>query len=181
MDHPQSARPIQKQARQHGLVRACSRELIDPAWIFLKAGRIKRANLGLIPAVTNRASCAGWCWTARSRRRTCSASFARLIRDADGKVFLILDRLPVHRSAMVRAWLAGCEVAIEVFYLPDYSRELNPDKGVNGDLKQAVTRQEPVHSKVRLKRAAIGQMRKLPKLPDRIRGFFGHRTFRYAA
>ena len=30
---------------------------------------------------------------------------ARLVRDADRKVFLILDRLPVHRSAKVRAWL----------------------------------------------------------------------------
>src|SRR3712207_7437853 len=38
---------------------------------------------------------------------------ARLVRDADGKVFLILDRLPVHRSAKVRAWLAGREARSE--------------------------------------------------------------------
>ena len=48
---------------------------------------------------------------------------ARLVRDAEGKVFLILDRLPVHRSAKVRAWLAGREGEIEVFYLPGYSPE----------------------------------------------------------
>jgi hypothetical protein len=49
---------------------------------------------------------------------------ARLGRDAAQKVFLILDRLPVHRSAKVRAWLAGREAEIEVFYLPGYSPEL---------------------------------------------------------
>jgi hypothetical protein len=38
---------------------------------------------------------------------------ARLVRDADGKVFLILNCLPVHRSAKVRAWLAGREAEIE--------------------------------------------------------------------
>ena len=29
---------------------------------------------------------------------------------------------------------------MEVFYLPGYSPELNQDEGLNGDLKQAVTR-----------------------------------------
>ena len=91
------------------------------------------------------------------------------------------DRLPVHRSAKVRAWLAGREAEIEVFHLPPYSPDLNPDEGINGDLKQAVTRKEPARSKQQLMRAVIGHMRKLSKLPDRVRSFFGHRTFRYAA
>ena len=47
----------------------------------------------------------------------------RLIRDARRKVFLILDRLPVHRAAMVRDWLARHKAQIEVFYLPSYSPE----------------------------------------------------------
>ncbi len=75
--------------------------------------------------------------------------------------------------------MAGREAEIEVF--PGYSPELNPDEGVNGDLKQAVTRKAPARSKAQLKRAVVGHMRKLSKLPDRIRSFFGHRTFRYAA
>jgi transposase len=45
-------------------------------------------------------------------------------------VFLILDRLPVHRSALVREWLARHKAQIEVFYLPSYSPELNPDEGL---------------------------------------------------
>src|SRR3712207_4337043 len=106
---------------------------------------------------------------------------AHLVRDADGKVFLILDRLPVHRSAKVRAWLARREAEIELFYLPGYSPELHPDEGVNGDLKQAVTREEPAHSKAQLKRVVVGHMRKLSKSPQRVRSFFGHKTFRYAA
>src|ERR671914_463583 len=106
---------------------------------------------------------------------------ARLVRDAGRKVFLVLDRLPVHRSAKVRAWLAGREAEIEVFHLPGHSPEPNPDEGVNGDLKQAVTRKEPARSKAQLKRAVVGHMRKLSKSPHRVRSFFGHGTFRYAA
>jgi DDE superfamily endonuclease len=48
---------------------------------------------------------------------------ARLIRDAGGKVFLILDRLPVHRGRAVQDWLAGRRSQIEVFLLPPYSPE----------------------------------------------------------
>ena len=52
---------------------------------------------------------------------------------------------------------------------------------MNADLKQAVPRKAPARSKQQLKRAVVGHMRKLSKSPHRVRSFFGHRTFRYAA
>ena len=141
----------------------------------------RRANLGLISAVTNKGELRWMVLDGAIKAPDLLRFLARLVRDADQKVFLILDRLPVHRSAKVRDWLVGREAEIEVFYLPGYSPELNPDEGVNGDLKQAVTGKEPARSKAQLKRAAIGHMRRLSKLPDRVRSFFGHKTFRYAA
>ncbi len=70
---------------------------------------------------------------------------------------------------------------IEVVYLPSYSPELNPDEGVNADLKQAVPRKAPARSKQQLRRAAISHMRSLSKRPKRIRSIFQHQQFRYAA
>jgi transposase len=141
----------------------------------------KRAGLGLISAVTNKGELRWMVLDGAITAQGLLRFLARLIRDADQKVFLILDRLPVHRSAKVRAWLAGREAEIAVFYLPGYSPELNPDEGVNGDLKQVVTREPPARSKAQLKRAVVGPMRKLSKLPRRVRSFFRHKTFRYAA
>jgi transposase len=141
----------------------------------------KRAGLGLISAVTNKGELR-WMVLDRAVKAPDLLRFlARLVRDASQKVFLILDRLAVHRSAKVRAWLAGREAEIELCYLPGYSPELNPDEGINGDLKQAVTRKAPARSKAQLKRAVIGHMRKLSKSPQLVRSFFGHKTFRYAA
>jgi transposase len=68
-----------------------------------------------------------------------------------------------------------------VAYLPPYSPELNPDEGLNADLKHVVTRKAPARSKPDLKRAVISHMRKLAKSPNRVRSFFQHKTFRYAA
>ena len=81
----------------------------------------------------------------------------------------------------MRDWLAGHSAKIEVYYLPSYSPDLNPDEGVNADLKQAVPRKAPARSKPQLKRAAISHMRSLSRQPQRIRSIFQHPQFRYAA
>jgi transposase len=141
----------------------------------------KRAGLGLISAVTNKGGLRWMVLDGAVKAPSLLRFLARLVRDVGRKVFLILDRLPVHRSAKVRAWLAGRKAEIEVFHLPPYSPELNPDEGVNGDLKQVVARKAPTRSKQQLKRAVIGHMRKLSKSPRRVRSFFAHKTFRYAA
>ncbi len=62
----------------------------------------------------------------------------RLIRDTPKKVFLILDNLRVHHSKKVQKWLGDHKDKIEVFYLPPYAPEYNPDELVNSDLKRAV-------------------------------------------
>ena len=69
---------------------------------------------------------------------------------------------------------------MEVHYLPPYSPDLNPDEGLNADLKQVVPRKAPVRSKQQLKRAAIGHMSSLAKRPQRIRSIFQNSQFRYA-
>jgi hypothetical protein len=62
----------------------------------------------------------------------------RLVKDTDKKVFLILDNLRVHHSKKVTAWLAEHKSGIEVFYLPPYASEYNPDALLNSDLKRGV-------------------------------------------
>ncbi len=52
----------------------------------------------------------------------------RLLRSTTGKVFLIVDRLRAHMTPAVQAWVAAHQERIEVFYLPRYSPELNPDE-----------------------------------------------------
>ena len=81
----------------------------------------------------------------------------------------------------MRGWLAERKEQIEVFHLPPYSPELNPDEGLNADLKHAVTHKPTARSKHELKRTVISHMRRLTKLPERIRSYFGHQSFCYAA
>ena len=141
----------------------------------------KRAGLSLISAVTNRGEVRWMVLDGALTAPRLIGFLRRLIRDACRKVFLILDNLPAHRAKLVRAWLAEHKAQIEVFYLPSYSPELNPDECLNADLKRAVGSQAPARSKPDLKRAAIRHMRKLSKSPKRIRSYFQHEPVRYAA
>jgi transposase len=141
----------------------------------------KRARLSLISAVTNKGELRWMVVDGAVKAPDLVRFLRRLIRDARRKVFLILDRLRVHRARLTQDWLAEHRSEIEVFYLPSYSPELNPDEGVNADLKQAVPRKAPARSKQQLRRAAISHMRSLSNRPQRIRSIFQHPQFRYAA
>lgn len=141
----------------------------------------KREGLSIISTVTNQGKVRWKIFDGAMNAQILIDFFKRLIRDAERKVFLILDNLRVHHAKLVKAWLAEHEEEIEVFYLPSYSPELNPDECLNSDLKDGVTRRAPARSKSALKKAAIGHLRKLQKSPARVRRYFMHRPVRYAA
>ena len=107
-------------------------------------------------------------------------------KNADGtrapkKVFLILDNLRVHHSKLVKAWLADKTEKIEVFYLPSYSPQLNPDERLNADLKYAIGSKVPVRTKTKLKAAATTHMQMLQANPGRVKSYFGDPRCAYAA
>jgi len=66
---------------------------------------------------------------------------------------------------------------IEVFHLPAYSPELNPDEYLNCDLKIGIHSGVPARTKVQLKQKAISHLR---KLPVRIKNYFKHPKITYA-
>lgn len=105
----------------------------------------------------------------------------RLIRDTNRRVFVILDNLNVHKASKVRAWVdAHCD-AIELFYLPPYAPELNPDEYLNGDLKLGVAKRVPARTKPELSKVARSHFRMLQRRPARVRRFFEHPRVSYAA
>ena len=104
-----------------------------------------------------------------------------LVKDAGKKVFLILDNLRVHHSKLVKAWVAEHGEKIELFYLPSYSPQLNPEERLNADLKQEMGRRVPVQTKAKLRAAASEHMAMLEQSPERVIAYFQDQRVRYAA
>lgn len=141
----------------------------------------KRHGLSVISSVTNKGQMRWKIFDGALNADILIDFLRRLIKGAPKKVFLILDNLRVHHAKPVKAWLSEHRDAIEVFYLPSYSPELNPDEMANADLKQAVTTLAPARTKLQLVKATARHLRSVQRQPERIRKYFEHEPVRYAA
>jgi len=141
----------------------------------------KRESINLISAITNQGKVRFRIFDGTMNADILIDFMQRLIKDARRKVFLILDNLRVHHAKVVKAWLGEHKDEIEVFYLPSYSPELNPDEYMNCDLKVGVHGGVPARSKGELKAKTIAHLRKLQKLPARVMKYFQAESIRYAA
>ena len=96
-------------------------------------------------------------------------------------MFLILDNLGVHHSKPVKAWLAEHAEQMEVFYLPSYSPELNPDERLNAGLKHALGSRVALRTKAKLRLATENHMKKLEQQPEAVQAYFQDPKVKYAA
>jgi transposase len=105
----------------------------------------------------------------------------RLLGEVEGKVFLILDRLPAHTSAATRDWVAAHRGRIELFYLPAYAPERNPEEYLNNDMKGSINATGLPDDKEELGSRIAAFMARLKHLPERVRNYFSHPCVQYAA
>jgi hypothetical protein len=75
---------------------------------------------------------------------------------------------------------AHCE-RIELFFLPAYAPDHNPDEFLHSDLKRSLGRRPAAKDKARLKSSLNGYLRRLQRQPERVRAFFQAPTTLYAA
>jgi transposase len=104
-----------------------------------------------------------------------------LLGEVKKKVFLIVDNLSVHLSKEVEAWLAQRKNRIELFTLPKYAPERNPDEYLNCDVKGNVNSDGLPNSREELHAKVETFMANLASLPGRIISYFKHRFIAYAA
>ena len=104
----------------------------------------------------------------------------RLITGMQRKIFLVVDGHPAHKAKLVRAFVQANADRLELFFLPPYSPELNPDELVWAHVKTRAAK-ATTQTKAELKSMVHQTLRRLQKLPDIVAGFFRAPTCRYAA
>ena len=140
-----------------------------------------KSRINMISSITNQGKVRFMMYRETMTSQVLIKFMSRLIKDADRKVFLILDNLRVHHSKLVKDWLLENKDNIEVFYLPSYSPELNPDEYLNGDLKQTIRSGLPARSEKELTKKTRSFMRRLQNRPHHVSSYFRHPLIAYAA
>lgn len=105
----------------------------------------------------------------------------RLLVGMKTPVFLIVDGHPTHKAVMVKRFVESVRGRVQLFYLPPYSPELNPDERVWNDLKNNTIGRKAIGTPKELKKAVIGHMRFIQKSPERVRAYFHSESTKYAA
>jgi transposase len=142
---------------------------------------VKKSHVSMISAITNEGKVRFMMYQNAMNTDLLIKFMTRLIKDTGRKVFLILDNLPVHHGKNVKKWLEEHKEQIEVFYLPSYSPELNPDEYLNGNLKTRVHSGTPIRNRQDLEKKTRSFMRTMLKRPAHVRNFFKHPKVAYAA
>jgi transposase len=140
-----------------------------------------RHKLSMISSVTNQGK-ARWMIVEDAFDSDKFIEFLQLlVKDADKKIFIVLDNLRVHHSKPVKAWLQQHQQQIEAFYLPSYSPELNPDERLNADLKHALGSRVQVRTKAKLRETTEEHMQLLQSQPQRVQSYFEDPRVKYAS
>jgi transposase len=141
----------------------------------------RKHRVNMMSAVTNHGQVRFMFYKDSMNSKRLIIFMKRLIKDAGRKVFLILDNLKVHHSAAVTGWLEKHKEEIELFYLPSYSPELNPDEYLNNSLKGRVHSGERAQNAKQFESKARKHMRSLQNNRTNVKKFFKHPCAAYAA
>jgi transposase len=141
----------------------------------------RHIRVNQISTITNRGEVRFMTYTTTMTAALFLVFLGRLLRSTTGKVFLIADRLRAHMTPGVERWLARHRERIEVFYLPRYAPERNPDEYLNNDLKGRVNAAGLPQDKPEERSRIQEFMRRLLHLPQHVMSYFQHPAVQYAA
>jgi len=96
----------------------------------------------------------------------------KLLHDIEGPVFLIVDRAPIHTSKATLEFVRSTEGRLNLYFLPPYSPELNPDEWVWKSVKHDHVGKMAVRSAEEIRDGIAKIVEKLQSRAELICGFF---------
>lgn len=147
----------------------------------VKKHKAQRFSVNMISTVTNQGQVQFMIYSGSMNADRLIEFMTQLIKNKEQKIFLILDNLRVHHSKIVKQWEEENKGKIELFYLPSYSPEKNPDEYLNCDLKYALSEKPSPKNEKQLTDNVQNHMNMLAQNSSRVKKYFKHHEIKYAA
>jgi len=104
----------------------------------------------------------------------------RLMHGMKRPIFLIVDGHPSHRAKMTQRYVESLNGKLQLFFLPGYSPDLNPDELVWRHVKHHDIGRQLLETPEELIPRVHASLRSLQRRPDIVRSFFTMETTSYA-
>lgn len=140
----------------------------------------KRFGCNLISAISNQGHLYFMVFEQKFNSVLFLGFLKRLVRQNDQKIFLIVDRHPVHRAKTVKKWVAEHDNQIALFFLPGYSPELNPVEYLNQDVKSNAAGKKRSHNLMELLANVRSYLFSRQRTPGIVKNYFKEMHVQYA-
>jgi transposase len=103
----------------------------------------------------------------------------RMIRGIQGPCFFIVDGHPAHKAKIVRRYVASMKGQLELYFLPPYAPDLNPDEFVWNQIKNHGLSKVPLRKNESLVNRVRTDLRAIKRNPALVRSFFRAKSVGY--
>lgn len=141
----------------------------------------KRYTVNMISAISNKGHLQFMLMEAGFNSEVFMLFLTQMVKHSGKKIFFITDNHPSHKTKKLQQWLEGNRERIEVFFIPPYSPELNPQEYVNQDLKTNIIGKKRAINKEQLKANITDFMEIRKANKPQVKKYFHHRHAKYAA
>lgn len=141
----------------------------------------QRFGCNMISAITNRGHLAFMVFHGKFEASLFVDFMQRLLKQAAGRIYLIVDGHPVHRSSVAKRFVATQQARLRLIRLPGYCPELNPDELLNQDVKTNALGKSRPTNRAEMMSSVRSHLHRRQKQPQVIRNLFQEKHVRYAA
>ena len=147
--------------------------------VIRKTGQ--RFSLNMISAISNKGHLQFMIIDGRFNGGVFITFLKQMIKYSRQKIYFVTDGHPAHKTKKLNEWLNENKDRIEVFFLPPYSPELNPQQYVNQDVKTNVIGKKRPINKEQMRNNVEDFMANRKNDRKQVQKYFHVSHFRYAA
>jgi len=141
----------------------------------------QRFGCNMISAITNKGALAFMVFQGKFKAPVFVEFMKRLLKQFDGRIYLIVDGHPVHKSSEARCFADQHKPRLRLIRMPGYCPELNPDELLNQDVKTNGLGKSRPTNRTELMATVRSHLYRRQKQPQVIRNLFREEHVRYAA
>ena len=141
----------------------------------------QRFGCNMISAITNRGGLSFMVFEGKFTSPVFVAFMQRLLTQVAGKIYLIVDGHPVHKSGVARRFVDQHQLRLRLIRMPGYCPELNPDELLNQDVKTNGLGKNRPTNRTELMAIVRSHLYRRQKQPQVITNLFREKHVRYAA
>jgi transposase len=141
----------------------------------------QRFGCNMISAITNKGALAFMVFQGKFKAPVFAEFMKRLLKQIDGRIYLIVDGHPVHRSGAATRFATLHASRLRLIRMPGYCPELNPDELLNQDVKTNGLGKSRPTNRTDLMATVRRHLYRRQKQPQVITNLFREQHVRYAA